>query len=57
MGQSKPESGRENQWEPEWEPSRARERQGEGQLEPERASKSLREPVRARGSQSGSHRC
>ena len=34
---------------------RARERQGEIQYAPERASESLREQVRARGSQSGSH--
>ena len=32
------------------------ERQGVIQYEPQRDSKSLREPVRARGSQSGSHR-
>ena len=38
------------------EPKRARERQGEIQLEPERASKSLREPVRARVGVIESHR-
>ena len=37
-------------------PVRARERQREIQYEPERASESLGEQVRARGSQSGSHR-
>ena len=38
--------------EPEWESQRAREGQEEIQSEPERANESLREQVRARGSQS-----